>query len=234
MSTNIDNIICVTKENLSSSWLNFEAGALSKSIDQSKVCPFLVDLKPSDIQNSPILQFQMTSATKDEVLKLFESINANLGEKQLNETVLSTTFDTFWPKIDEALQNVSQKNITETATSLEEKNLQPLEEILELVRYQHKLLKNPVDLLPPDYLMDIFRKSDRYLHRKSLPRDYYMEIMECTNYLNKILCECANNCMVLENESRGISNCAMNIKKAKDLSEHLIMMIKRWDYDERF
>lgn len=227
-------ILCVTKENLSSSWLNFEAGALSKSIDQSKVCPFLVDLKPSDIQNSPILQFQMTSATKDEVLKLFESINANLGEKQLNETVLSTTFDTFWPKIDEALQNVTKKDITKSVSSLEEKNLQPLEEILELVRYQHKLLKNPVDLLPPDYLLDIFRKGDRYLRRKSLPRDYYMEIIECTNYLNKILCECANDCMALDNESRDIPNCAMSIQKAKDLSERLMMMVKRWDLDERF
>lgn len=227
-------ILCVTKENLSSSWLNFEAGALSKSIDQSKVCPFLVDLKPSDIQNSPILQFQMTSATKEDVLKLFESINANLGEKQLNETVLSTTFDTFWPKIDEALQSVTEKNTTNNTITLEEKNLQPLEEILELVRYQHKLLKNPVDLLPPDYLLDIFRKSDRYLRRKSLPRDYYMEIMECVNYLNKTLHECSDDCMALNNESRSLPNCAMSVQKAKDLSERLLLMMKRWDFDERF
>ena len=227
-------ILCVTKENLSSSWLNFEAGALSKSIDQSKVCPFLVDLKPSDIQDSPILQFQMTSATKDEVLKLFESINANLGEKKLNETVLSTTFDTFWPKIDEALQNVTQNDVVKSVSSLEGKNLQPLEEILELVRYQHKLLKNPEDLLPPDYLLDIFRKGEQYLRRKSLPQDYYMEITDSIKYLNKILCECANDCMALDNESRDISNCAMSIKKAKDLSNRLMMMVKRWYFDERF
>lgn len=44
-------ILCVTKDNLSSAWLNFEAGALSKYIDQSKVCPFLIDLKPSEIQD---------------------------------------------------------------------------------------------------------------------------------------------------------------------------------------
>ena len=227
-------ILCVTKENLSSSWLNFEAGALSKSIDQSKVCPFLVDLKPSDIQDSPILQFQMTSATKDEVLKLFESINANLGEKKLNEIVLSTTFDTFGPKIDEALQNVTQNDVAKSVSSLEGKNLQPLEEILELVRYQHKLLKNPEDLLPPDYLLDIFRKGEQYLRRKSLPQDYYMEITEGIKYLNKILCECSNDCMALDNEIRDISNCAMSIKKAKDLSNRLMMMVKRWYYEECF
>lgn len=229
-------ILCVTKENLSSSWLNFEAGALSKSIDQSKVCPFLVDLKPSDIQNSPILQFQMTSATKEELLKLFESINANLGEKQLNETVLSTTFDTFWPKINEALQSVAEKSTSKSTITLEEKDLQPLEEILELVRYQHKLLKNPADLLPPDYLMEVFRKNDRYLQRKFLPRNYYMEIIDCASYLNKTLCDCVNDCMVLdtENESRSFPKCAMSIQKAKELSERLLMIMKRLDFDERF
>lgn len=227
-------ILCVTKENLSSSWLNFEAGALSKSIDQSKVCPFLVDLKPSDIQNSPILQFQMTSATKEDVLKLFESINANLGEKQLNETVLSTTFDTFWPKINEALQSVAEKSISESATTLDEKDLQPLEEILELVRYQHKLLKNPVDLLPPEYLIDVFRKSDKYLQRKSLPRDFYLEIADCANYLNKALRECADACMVLDNENRNLSTCAMSIRKANELSERLLILIKRWQFENHF
>ena len=227
-------ILCVTKENLSSSWLNFEAGALSKSIDQSKVCPFLVDLKPSDIQNSPILQFQMASATKEDVLKLFESINTNLGEKRLNETVLSTTFDTFWPKINEALQSVADKNIPESATTLDEKDLQPLEEILELVRYQHKLLKNPVDLLPPDYLIDVFRKSDRYLRRKSLPQNFYREVSECANYLNKILRECVDDCMVLDNENRNLPSCAMSIQKAKDLSERLITLIKHWEFEDRF
>ncbi len=227
-------ILCVTKENLSSSWLNFEAGALSKSIDQSKVCPFLVDLKPSDIQNSPILQFQMTSATKEDVLKLFESINANLGEKQLNETILSTTFDTFWPKINKALQTVAEKNISESAATLDEKDLQPLEEILELVRYQHKLLKNPVDLLPPDYLINVFRQSDRYLRRKSLSQDFYMEIAECANYLNKTLCECADDCMTLDSENRNLPNCTMSIQKAKELSVRLIMLIKRWGLEDRF
>ena len=32
-------ILCVTRDNLQSQWLNFEAGALSKAIDKAKVCP---------------------------------------------------------------------------------------------------------------------------------------------------------------------------------------------------
>lgn len=152
-------ILCVTRDNISSAWLNFEAGALSKSIEQSKVCPFLVDLKPSDIQDSPILQFQMANATKDDVFRLFTSINTNLGDAKLNEDVLSTTFEFFWPRIEDALTTVS-KNDPVTPTKKSSKDTQaPIEEILELVRYQHKLLKSPEDLLPAEYLSEVLMQS---------------------------------------------------------------------------
>lgn len=159
-------ILCVTKDNLSSSWLNFEAGALSKSIEQSKVCPFLVDLKPSDITDSPILQFQMANATREDVFKLFKSINLNLGDSKLNEDVLSTTFETFWPKIEESLKSVTSiSDATATTTTKKaSKDVQaPIEEILELVRYQHKLLKSPEELLPAEYLLEIVKRTNRQI-----------------------------------------------------------------------
>jgi hypothetical protein len=34
-------IFCITKENINSSWINFEAGAISKKLIDSKVCPVL-------------------------------------------------------------------------------------------------------------------------------------------------------------------------------------------------
>lgn len=172
-------ILCVTKENLSSSWLNFEAGALSKSIEQSRVCPFLIDLKPSDIKKSPILQFQMTSFSKEDVKKLFSSINSNIGEGKLDDTILSTMFETFWPKINEDLNNVNKTHL-ESSEDIGEQ--EPIEEILELMRYQHKLLKNPTELFPPEYLMDIFRHMER-----GMPRDYLIEIDERIRNINMLI-----------------------------------------------
>ena len=32
-------VLCVTKDNMNAPWLNFEAGALDKSVDKIKVCP---------------------------------------------------------------------------------------------------------------------------------------------------------------------------------------------------
>ena len=37
-------VICVTPSNLESRWLNFEAGALSKAVDQARVVPLLFNL----------------------------------------------------------------------------------------------------------------------------------------------------------------------------------------------
>lgn len=163
-------ILCVTNDNLTSSWLNFEAGALSKSIEQSRVCPFLVDLKPSDIQDSPILQFQMANSTKEDILKLFESLNQNLGEEKLTETILDTTFNTFWPSIEKDLNEVSNFSQSASSQKNNSKELQaPIEEILELVRYQYKLLKSPQDLIPPEYLYSIFRDSYDNYSRIILP-----------------------------------------------------------------
>jgi TIR domain len=50
-------IICVTPENKNNPWLLFEAGALSKVIDQAHVCPFLIDLTPGQLAG-PLSQFQ--------------------------------------------------------------------------------------------------------------------------------------------------------------------------------
>lgn len=183
-------ILCVTKDNLGSSWLNFEAGALSKSIEQSKVCPFLVDLKPSDITDSPILQFQMANATQEDVFKLFKSINQNLGDSKLNEDVLSTTFETFWPKIEEALKSVSSITDVATTTKKTPKDVQaPIEEILELVRYQHKLLKSPEELLPAEYLLEIIKRTNR-----KLPRDLLMEIDEQLRMIDMIASDLLEGC----------------------------------------
>src|SRR5690349_15568152 len=40
-------IICLTSENLDSRWINFEAGAISKTVEKTFVCTYLIDLKPT-------------------------------------------------------------------------------------------------------------------------------------------------------------------------------------------
>ena len=222
-------ILCVTKDNLSSSWLNFEAGALSKSIEQSKVCPFLIDLKPSEITNSPILQFQMASSSKDDVLKLFTSINSNLGDVRLNEDVLCRSFETFWPKIDEALKSVSSiSEVTVPAKDDKVDTQAPIEEILELVRYQHKLLKSPEELLPPQYIYDVFRKSNRMLSRNLLV-DIDEQIHSINMLASEMLSACAMDLTSDANESVAESpSCIGKIQEIYERTRSLGRMIRAY------
>ena len=41
-------IICLTRENMNAPWILFEAGALSKYVDASLVCPYLYGLSLAD------------------------------------------------------------------------------------------------------------------------------------------------------------------------------------------
>lgn len=38
-------IICLTPENLDAPWLHFEAGALSKTVEKTYVCPYLFEVE---------------------------------------------------------------------------------------------------------------------------------------------------------------------------------------------
>jgi hypothetical protein len=49
--------------------LLFESGALGKALDKSRVCTFLYDVAPADIEG-PFVQFQATVATKDDTKQL--------------------------------------------------------------------------------------------------------------------------------------------------------------------
>jgi hypothetical protein len=51
-------IFILTEENLQSSWMSFEAGAISKKIESSLVCPFIFGMKPGDVVG-PFAQFQI-------------------------------------------------------------------------------------------------------------------------------------------------------------------------------
>jgi hypothetical protein len=71
-------IICLTPDNVHAQWLHFEAGALAKTLERTHVCPYLFQLRPSDV-SGPLAQFQLTTATKDDTLKLVKTLNKAQG-----------------------------------------------------------------------------------------------------------------------------------------------------------
>ena len=73
-------IVVLSAANQHSPWINFEAGAISKSVGQAKVVPLLLDLAKTDV-TGPLSQFQaVDAAEKTEVLALLEAVNTQLSE----------------------------------------------------------------------------------------------------------------------------------------------------------
>lgn len=123
-------IICLTKGNLNAPWILFEAGALSKTLDDTYVCPYLIDLEPVDIPSSPLTQFQAKRSNKEETFELVKTINSALKENALPEDRLKRIFDSFWDELKVTLENLPKENTAKSQRPIEDM----IAETLEIVR----------------------------------------------------------------------------------------------------
>lgn len=129
-------IICLTPSNLHSDWILFEAGALSKTLKNTFVCPLLIGLEPTDVKG-PLAQFQATRAIKEELLPLLKTLNGALGDGALPDSHIDEAFDVWWPKLHDQFKKLPPDG-SSSAPSRTERDL--LEEILEYVRNQSRSL----------------------------------------------------------------------------------------------
>lgn len=102
-------VVCLTQENKNKPWILFETGALAKGLTTNRVCTFLIDLKPEDLQD-PLAQFNHTTPNKNSVWELIRTINACLVEKALDERILKQVFDTYWPQFEQQFSTALNDN----------------------------------------------------------------------------------------------------------------------------
>ena len=136
-------IICLTPDNLNSTWIHYEAGALSK-IEDARIWTLLHNLKHSDIVQ-PLAQFQHTLTKKEDIYKLLNSINEKLSEP-LDKSVLRDSFERWWSDFEEVLQraeNISSEEKKEDKNIRSDRDI--LEEMLEILRNMGR--NSPSDLL---------------------------------------------------------------------------------------
>ncbi len=91
-------ILCVTADNVAAPWLNFEAGALSKSFERGRVSPFLFGVDRNSV-TGPLVQFQSTIYERDDILRLLKSINT-ASETPLENSRLEGAFAVWWPRLN--------------------------------------------------------------------------------------------------------------------------------------
>lgn len=132
LETSEVGMFLVTRENLNSHWMLFEAGALAKRLDKSRVCPILFGVEHTHLP-APLRSFQITSFKEDEMRKLILDTNKALGERKLVDSVVNKTFDMWWPDLNDDVTKILQahKHVGENDEPNEK---EMITEILELSR----------------------------------------------------------------------------------------------------
>lgn len=115
-------ILCVTRENVSSPWVLFEAGALAKSMQGSRVTPLLLGLEFRDI-TGPLAQFQAKKVERDGLLDVIQSLNQS-AQHAVPGARVTQLFDALWPELEKKV--VAIPNLSTPA-----KHARPQPEILE-------------------------------------------------------------------------------------------------------
>ncbi len=156
-------IIMLTRENLLEPWITFEAGALSKELEKSKICPILFGVGNSDLVG-PLVQFQATSFTREEMRKLVKTINNACDDNKLEDNVLDNVFEKWWPDLEKQVNLVMGKEGDKGETkSRTDRAL--IEEILGLTRMSVSRSRRELsEYLAPetiDELYIVFRELSR-------------------------------------------------------------------------
>lgn len=132
-------IICLTKDNLSRPWILFEAGALSKDMEKSRVCSVLFGMEDTDL-SGPLTTFQTTKFLKADFKKLMLSINESAGSSALARETFDRVFEMWWPNLETKVGEILQKAPPEKEENIRE-DRELLEEILLLTRSYSRLAR---------------------------------------------------------------------------------------------
>ena len=124
-------VLCLVPENLDAAWINFEAGALSKTLGKTFVCPYLFDLEPTDLKG-PLVQFNAAKANKEETKKLVLTMNDS-QKLPLDKATIEESYELWWPKLQDRFNELPPIQ-TQVKSKRPEREI--LEEILDLVREQ--------------------------------------------------------------------------------------------------
>ncbi len=162
-------IICLTESNKDKPWILFEAGALAKGLNTAKVCTFLIDLNPTDIE-SPLAQFNATLPNKDDVRKLVKMLNNSLGDKGLADPILTKVFETYWPQLECELDKIIKSSVEEVKI-VKRTNDEVLTEMLSIMRGLDKRVRR-IENVEKDNYQEIQANNNRsYYLKKQLEKN---------------------------------------------------------------
>lgn len=203
-------IICLTKENVLAPWINFEAGAVSKTLG-SKVSAFLIDINPSDIKG-PITRFQATRFEKNDFFKLVTSIN-NSMEYPVDTKILENSFEVIWDRIENEIRGKIQESYISLKKNYETNNRKDYEDaIQEILQIVRELSNKDIEKIEKDTIIN------KYFKNKGDVVQVY------TDAYNKIISEITSLLRAIKEEKNGADTDKYRLiycKSIEDLSKRL-------------
>jgi hypothetical protein len=109
-------VFCITRENLNSPWLLFEAGAVSKSLTRGRMIPLLLDLTRAELRD-PLAQFQALECSKDGIRRLVEDLHT-LTDSKVSKEQQASLFEALWPILEKDLTPLKSMEENRIATKM--------------------------------------------------------------------------------------------------------------------
>lgn len=168
-------ILCITPENISSEWIMFEAGALSKAMQDAKVIPLLFGLELSDL-SGPLQQFQALKVDEQGMLDALKAINA-ASDNKTDDATIEKLVPALWSQLQDKLDAIPERAETE-------KHMRPQTEIMEDLVSQVRGLNSRMRDFDPEMLERGLRRSgskSRNLHPSMMEEMLFMMSKDSLN-----------------------------------------------------
>jgi hypothetical protein len=181
-------ILCLTKENMNSPWILFEAGAVARSL-KARVVPLLWDIEPRDL-NDPLSQFQSISLNKDGIKELVYSLysesNSGLQEKK-REIVFATLWHLLEDRIKVLKLQATTSEIIESPIDIINEATTAFEPSLTKSTDAKKLMESiETEQIRLSQELEYLKKEDEKLTKQDAPISLERAIQPVEKRLNKI------------------------------------------------
>jgi hypothetical protein len=153
-------VVVVTAENQDAPWLNFEAGALSKTIVgdlDRRVVPLLVDLSGASQLTGPLRQFQAKRADREGIHALLRSLAEVAG---IDPAVVDARFAAYWASLEEKIREALA---TAPSSPAEVKAPRPEGDVLDEILVHVRALRSESEPLEDPWETDESRRLEAFV-----------------------------------------------------------------------
>jgi hypothetical protein len=96
-------LVIITRTNVEAPWLNYEAGALGRTLAEDKVMPLLFGLSPQEVTRGPLAQYQLKSWSEETARSLVVLLNQETTTP-IDNRRLDVLFGHWWPELQRELE----------------------------------------------------------------------------------------------------------------------------------